>query len=142
MLLQTEDISTQSMQHLGLVASVIKKIGLVERIDARLPLSKSRGVKVTNGERVAAMILNGLGFVDERLYMFPEFLEDKPVSRLFSDGIEASHFNDDSLGRCLDSIYEYGPTKLFSEMAFAIGSEFNLFGRTARLDTMKFLESS
>jgi len=135
MLLQTEDISTQSMQHLGLVASVIKKIGLVERIDGCLPLSESRGVKVTNGERVAAMILNGLGFVDERLYMFPEFLEDKPVTRLFREGVEASHFNDDSLGRCLDSIHEYGTTKLFSEMAFAIGSEFNLFGKTARLDT-------
>jgi hypothetical protein len=29
------------------------------------------------GQGVAAMIFNGLGFIDDRLYMFPEFLEDK-----------------------------------------------------------------
>jgi hypothetical protein len=29
------------------------------------------GAKVSMGERVAAMILNGLGFMDSRLYLFP-----------------------------------------------------------------------
>ena len=67
------------------------------------------------GERVAAMILNGLGFIDTRLYMFPEFLENLPVNRLFGREIDANFFNDDALGRCLDEIATYGSTKLFTE---------------------------
>ncbi|KAG8176091.1 hypothetical protein JTE90_025549 [Oedothorax gibbosus] len=87
------------------------------------------------GERVTAMILNGLGFMDNRLYMFPEFLSNKPVDKLFRPDITAEMFNDDALGRCLDAIAEYSPTKLFSQIAFQIGTQFNLLGKTARLDT-------
>jgi len=32
------------------------------------------------GQRVTGMILNGLGFINDRLYMFPEFLKNKPIS--------------------------------------------------------------
>ena len=46
-----------------------------------------------------AMILNGLGFIDDRLYMFPKFLENKPVARLFGADLHAADFNDDALGR-------------------------------------------
>jgi hypothetical protein len=49
-------------------------LGLIAMIDERLPLNRNSGAKVTFGERVAAMIYNGLGFIDTRLYMFPEFL--------------------------------------------------------------------
>ena len=45
------------------------------------------------------MILNGLGFMDDRLYMFKNFLENKPVDRLFGKGVKASYFNDDALAR-------------------------------------------
>jgi hypothetical protein len=39
------------------------------------------------GERLAAMVLNALGFMDDRLYMFPEFLKNKPFDRLFRAGL-------------------------------------------------------
>lgn len=129
------DISTHTLDHLGLVAAVLDKIGLVKKIDERLPVDVSKGSKVSMGQRVMAMILNGLGFMDDRLYMFPDFLESKPVQRLFGPGICSEHFNDDALGRCLDAIYAYGATALFSEMAFEIGTRFGLLGKTVRLDT-------
>jgi transposase len=50
------------------------------------------------------MILNGLGFVNQRLYLVSKFFEDKPVGRLIAEGIEAEHLNDDRLGRALDSM--------------------------------------
>lgn len=59
------------------------------------------------------MILNSLGFVNQRLYLVSKFFEDKPVDRLISAGIEAEHLNDDSLGRALDSLYEHSVTSLF-----------------------------
>lgn len=131
-MISEEDISGKVMDHLGLVAVTLEKIGLIEKIDARLPLNNS---KTTMGQRVAAMIFNGLGFIDDRLYMFPQFLDNKPVDRLFKGDVKAEYFNDDALGRCLDAIDEYGVTKFFSEIAFMIGVEQKLFGRTFNVDT-------
>jgi len=132
----TEDqIKGKVLDHLGLVAAAIERLGLVHRIDKALPVSEEKGAKVTMGQRVAAMILNGLGFMDTRLYMFTEFMENKAVERLIGEGVSAEHFTDDALGRCLDSIYEYGPTRLFSQLAFEIGSKLNLFGKSAHFDS-------
>ena len=58
------------------------------------------------GVGLAAMILNAVGFIDHRLYLFPEFLKDKPLQRLFGEPLQASDFNDDVLGRFLDAIHE------------------------------------
>lgn len=133
--LQADQVSGKVLDHLGLVASTIEKLGLVEKIDHRIPLKKSKGVNVTIGQRVCAMILNGLGFIDDRLYMFPQFLKNKPVDRLFGADVCAEDFNDDALGRGLDRIYEYGVTRLFSDLAFEIGDEHQLLGHSAHFDT-------
>lgn len=135
MILKEENVSSQVLDHLGLVASVIKDIGLIEKIDQRIPVSKEKGARLTIGQRIAAMIVNGLGFMDDRLYMFPKFLENKPVNRLFGDNVSASDFNDDSLGRGLDAVFDFGVTSLFSELAFDIGVNQKLLGRSAHFDT-------
>ncbi len=133
--LREEQVSSKVLDHLGLVASTIEKLGLIDKIDQRIPIAKAKGAKVTIGQRVAAMILNGLGFIDDRLYMFPQFLKNKPVDRLFDSDICAENFNDDALGRGLDAIYEYGVTQLFSDLAFEIGDAHQLLGRNAHFDT-------
>jgi transposase len=133
--LNTDQISGENIDHLGLVAGVLKKIQLVKRIDKMLPIAKEKGAKVTMGERVAAMILNALGFVDNRLYMFAEFLSNKPIKRLLGPHLNAESFTDDSLGRCLDQIYEYGPTQFVSDITFKIASQLNLLGKTIHVDT-------
>lgn len=128
-------VSGKILDHLGLVAATVDKIRLTEKIDSRIPLAREKGAKITMGQRVAAMIMNGLGFVDDRLYLFPEFLKNKPVDRLFGENIAAEHFNDDAIGRALDAIHAYGVTKLFSELALEIGAEHKLLGKSANLDT-------
>ena len=50
-------------------------------------------------------------------------------------GLNADLFNDDSLGRCLDQIHEYGTTKLFSELALPIAIEFGIPLNKANFDT-------
>ncbi|TSJ80172.1 DUF4277 domain-containing protein [Cardinium endosymbiont of Dermatophagoides farinae] len=121
------------LDHLGLVASTIEKLGIVNEINKRIPLTN--GAKTTHGQRVSAMILNGLGFMNDRLYLFPKFLANKPVSKLLGGDVCASDFNDDALGRCLDAIHEYGITKLFSEVALSIACKHKLLGKSAHLDT-------
>lgn len=135
-LLEADQIEGKVLDHLGLIASVIHKIGLIELVDKELPVSSKQGAKLTMGERVGAMVMNALGFIDDRLYLFPEFMRNKPISRLFmGKELSADYFNDDAMGRCLDAIHEYGSTELFSKLAFVIGTKWKLFGRTARLDT-------
>lgn len=131
----SSQISGENIDHLGLVAGVLKKIKLTKRVDKMLPISKEKGAKATMGERVSAMILNALGFVDNRLYMFAEFLSNKPIKRLLGSHLNAEYFTDDSLGRCLDQIYEYGPTQFVSHTTFQIASQLNLLGKTIHVDT-------
>ena len=133
--LREEQCSGLAIDHLGLIADKIEDLDLISQIDVRLPIKSGHGSKVSMGERVAAMILNGLGFVNGRLYVFPEFLSKHPVERLFGKALDAEWFNDDSLARCLDKIAEYGTTKLFTELSFAIGKRKNLLGPSAHFDT-------
>ena len=133
--ISSEGLKVIHLGHLGIVAAMINELGIIDKIDKRLPVSKEHGAIVTIGQRVSAMILNGLGFLNDRLYLHPKFFEDKPVSRLFGEGIAAEHFNDDALGRALDKIYDYGTTKLYSEIGFEIAQERNLLGKTAGIDT-------
>ena len=135
MILSDKNVSSQNLDHLGLIASTIDDMGLIPLIDACLPLHTKFGSKVSHGHRVASMILNGLGFMDYRLYMFPEFMENKPVERLLGEGMKAEYFNDDALGRTLDCLEEYGNMKLFSELAFTIGTHLNLIRKSSHLDT-------
>lgn len=130
-----EQIQGKVLDHLGLVQAEIKNLNLIEEIDKRLPIAEGKGSKISMGERVASMLLNGLGFMDDRLYMFPDFMKDMPVEKLFGKGIKAEDFNDDAIGRALDAIHDYGVTPLFTELAFDIGIKNNLLGRSANIDT-------
>jgi transposase len=128
--LSSENIKTQDLSHLGIVAGVIKKIGLIEKIEQKL-IKKSNNQKISHGQSAAGMILNGLGFTQRRLYLVSSFFNNKPVDKYLGDGVKASDLSDDTLGRTLDAIYAYGTTKFFGEIAFEIAQEFNFLGRSA-----------
>ena len=138
-MLDRNSVSSEQLGHLGLVAATIRELGLIERIDSRIELDEQKGGIVSYGRRVAAMVLNGLGFMNSRLYMTPHFFEDKPVAQLLGAEIEAEHLNDDCLGRCLDKIASYGVTKLYSELAFEIALEKNLLSKRLHLDSTSFV---
>ena len=124
MLDKAETIQVETLGHHGIVAGFIDKLKLVERIDARLPISKEKGAILTHGQRIKAMIINGLGFTQNPIYLSPHFFEDKAVSALIGDGIEAAHLNDDAYGRSLDICYAYGTTAMIAEIASEILQEF------------------
>ena len=113
--------------------STINKLGIDKQIDKLIPMTK--GAKTTMGQRASAIILNGLGFIDDRLYLFPKFLENKPVAKLLGEGLQASDFNDDALGRFLDKVHSYGETKLFSEISLPIALRHKLLNKSAHFDT-------
>ena len=139
MSLNRDTVSSEQLGHLGLVAATIMELGIIERIDARLDLNDRKGGIVSHGRRVAAMILNGLGFMNSRLSMTTHFFQDKPVAQLLGAEISAEHLNDDCLGRGLDKIAAYGTTKLYSEIAFEIAREKDILGQRMHLDTTSFV---
>lgn len=133
---QSSPPKVEIIAHLGLVAAILKKIRLAERIDIRIPKGPSNNnALISHGQAVIALILNGLGFVERRLSFVEGFFENKPVDDLIGAGVTAEMLNDDALGRALDAIHQYGVTKLFSEIAFEIGIEFDLLGKFCHLDT-------
>jgi transposase len=109
------EYSSKNLDHLGIVAEMCREIGLAEEIDSALGVDPRQ--KVTCGEAVVAMVLNALGFVDRPLYLFPEFMETKPVEILIRDGLKVEDFNDDVLGRTLDKLYSACPESIFMRIA-------------------------
>jgi transposase len=120
-----EELKSYAMDHHGLVAAVSRDLDVAGKINARLDRKDPRRI-VSAGTAVSAMILNGLGFTNRRLYLTPQFFGSKPVDRLLGENISAENLDDHVLGKALDEISEYGASRLFGEVAFEIALENNL----------------
>lgn len=127
------EIQTLSMDHHGLVAGVCQDLQIAVLIDARLRIDPQR--KISPGQAVVAMILNGLGFTNKRLYLTHQFFANKPVERLLGAPISAEDLTDYTLGHTLDDIFNYGASKLFGEVAFDVALTNDLLGELSHIDT-------
>ncbi len=125
---------TQVLDHLGLVAGMFEELGITEVIDQATQQDPEMRI-VTAGHAVKAMVLNGLGFINQQLYLVPHFFQNKPISRLIAPGIQASHLNDDTLGRTLDTLYEAGVTALYSLIAATAAKRLGLIPTWLMLDS-------
>ena len=131
-----EQVHVERLDHLGVIASVIKDLGLIDMIDTRLVPDAQE--KITPGEAVAGMILNGLGFANRPLSLTPQFFANKPLDLLFRQGIDAEMFNRFKLGRTLDEAYAYGCDLLFEELALSVCAQEGIDLRFNHLDTTSF----
>ena len=134
---QPHSYRTQVLDHLGLVAGMLEELGITEVIDRATQQDPAMRI-VTVGPAVKAMVLNGLGFLNQQLYLVPHFFQNKPISRLIAPGIQASHLNDDTLGRALDTLYAYGVTALYSLIAATAAKRLGLAPGCAHLDSTSF----
>lgn len=130
-------IKTSVMDHHGLIASVCRDLGIMDKINARIG-SKDPRRKIQPGLAVAAMIINGLGFTNRRLYLTPQFYESKAIDCLFSEELTSNDFSAHTLGKALDEISSYGTSRLYGEIAFEIALEKGLLGERCHLDTTSF----
>src|SRR2546421_12697389 len=129
-------VTVARLGHVGLIAEVIKDIGLIEMIDARLVPDEQE--EITPGEAVAGMLLNGLGFANRPLSLTPQFFTNKPLDLLFRPGVRAEMFNRFKLGRTLDEVHAYGCDPLLSELALAVCAQEGIEQRFHHLDTTSF----
>ena len=109
---------TSFLGHLGLIAGVFRELEVDKLIDEKLP--KERDHKVPHSVCILAMVLNGLGFMGQRLYLFPDYFRTISIGRLFGDSVTREDLNQYAIGETLDRIVKYGPTKLFTEITLHI----------------------
>jgi transposase len=128
-----EQVRVERLDHLGVIASVIKDLGLMNMIDARLVPDAQ--AMITPGEAVAGMILHGLGFAHRPLALTPQFFGNTPLDLLFRQGIDADMFNRCKLGRTLAAADAYGCDLLFEELACSICAQEGIDLRCKHLDT-------
>jgi len=128
---------SQILDHLGLVAGMFEELGIAEVIDKATKQDPEMRI-VTAGQAVKAMVLNGLGFVNQQLYLVPYFFQNKPTSRLIAPAIKASHLNDDTLGRTLDTLYDAGVTEIYSLIAATAAKRLGLAPTFTHLDSTSF----
>jgi transposase len=126
---------TQRIDHLGIVSGVCQEISLIEQIDAQVKTSERR---VSCGKGTQALVLNALGFVGRALYLMPDYMHNKPVDLLIDPDLTAADFNDDSLDRCLDDLYEAGVTEVFYKVAAHALQVYGLQSKFVHLDSSSF----
>ncbi|MDY9925576.1 IS1634 family transposase [Methanosarcina sp.] len=129
-------VTTRSLDHHGIVSGIYDELEIGKVIDEVLP--KFGQHKLAHSIVVKAMILNCLGFVDSRLYMYSQYFETLPVERLLGSGISASDLTDDVLGRTLDEIYEADSTQLFMQLALKMMEIVNIKTQLLQCDTTNF----
>ncbi len=136
---ETEIYKSETLEHLGLVAGMFDELGIGDLVDELVPQDFSQR-KVSVGEALKAMVLNGLGFANRRLYLMPEFFRNKPTQRLVGAGIRPEHLNDDALGKALDTLYAFGITEIYHLIARRAAERLGLGSAVAmgHLDTTSF----
>jgi transposase len=95
---------SQVIDHLGLVAGMFDELGMgeiIEQATQQHPAMRD----LTVGEAVKAMVLNGLGCINQALYLVPRFFHHKPTDQLISPRVTPTQRNDDAFGRALDTLY-------------------------------------
>jgi transposase len=132
-MLNIKDVEIQNIDHLGIVAGIVDSIGLVEIINNFIP--QEQGEKISAGQVVKAMIINGLGFVSKPLYMFPKYFETIPCEHLIGEGVKPAYLNDDKLGRVMDKLFIKGLSSIFLAISINTIEKFKISTLTSHLDS-------
>ena len=69
---------SQVLDHLGLVAGMFDERAIGDVLDQATHQNPDMR-DLTVGEAVKAMVLNGLGFIHQALYLVPRFFQNKPT---------------------------------------------------------------
>ncbi|HWR71795.1 MAG TPA: IS1634 family transposase [Nitrospirota bacterium] len=125
-----ENMKITHVNHLPIVAAFCRRIGLVQTINRCVP-SK---MEVDVGTIIQAMVLDTLSGRSP-LYRLEDFFKHQDTELLLGRTLSSSMFNDTSVGRAMDAIYEAGASNLFSAVAFQACRRFPLDMSKVHFDT-------
>ena len=125
-----KELSVKRVDHLPIAAAFCRRIGLMDMVNRSVPTE----MEVDIGTVVQAMVLDTLTGRSP-LYRLEEFVESVDAELLLGKDLPARSFNDTTLGRALDAVYDVGTEPLFSQIAFRAASLFPLDMRHVHFDT-------
>lgn len=116
--------------HLPVISAFCRRIGLAETIDRIVPTEMEMGV----GTIVQGMILDILS-TRSPLYRLNDFFQHQDAQLLLGKDIESTSFNDTTVARAMDAIFDVGAENVFSGVAFKASCEFSLDNKHVHFDT-------
>jgi transposase len=133
-MVEIEDLLSQMQitrpDHLPVVAAFCRRIGLINVIDRIVP----NEMEVSVGTIVQGMVLDTLSGRSP-LYRLKEFFEHQDTQLLLGQEVASTSFNDTTVARAMDAVFDIGAEKVFSEVAFNASCKFPLDKRYVHFDT-------
>jgi len=114
-----DEMRVSQAEHLPLVAAFLERMALAAVVNAAVPSQMA----VDLGSVVTLMVLDTLSGRSP-LYRLEKFAAAVDTELLLGRQVSPGAFNDTTLGRALDAIYEYGSEQLFSQVALAAATAF------------------
>jgi transposase len=115
------DMSTHQAGHLPVVAAFLRRIGLAAAVNAAVPSQ----MEVDIGTFVSLMVLDTLSGRSP-IYRLATFASTVDTGLLLGSEVPPSAFNDTTVGRALDAIFDAGTQEVFSRVALRAASAFPL----------------
>jgi transposase len=123
-------IEAYPVQHLPIVKAYADKIGVVEVINQLVPTEMG----IDPGTIVLGMILDTLSGRSP-LYRLEEFFAHQDTALLLGQAIAPDAFNDDTVGRVLERLYNVGTMKIFTACAVRADQAYGLDKQSVHFDT-------
>jgi len=130
MTIRSEDIRAGDVSFLPIVASYVKKLGIVDQVNRLCPTMGD----LSAGQVVMALILDTLSGRSP-LYKIEQSFVHQDMELLFGEDIPQSKFNDDAVGRCMDALFDAGTGKIFTAVVLSAVKQYNLDTRNVHHDT-------
>jgi transposase len=123
-------VEAYSVQHLPIVTAYADKIGLVEVINQIVPTEMA----IDPGTIVLGMVLDTLSGRSP-LYRLEEFFAHQDMALLLGKAIAPGAFDDDTVGRVFDRLYDTGTMKVFTACAVRADQVLRFDKRYVHFDT-------
>jgi transposase len=124
------EIEGYPVQHLPIIKAYADKLGLVGLINYFVPTE----MDIDAGTVVLGLVLDTLSGRSP-LYRLEEFFASQDTELLLGRAFSPQAFNDDTVGRILDRLYELGTMKIFTACAVRAATRFGFDQRYVHFDT-------
>jgi len=128
-----ENVKTKPVGFAPILAHYFKKCGVVDIIDACVPVDARRKV-LTHGQAAMAMI-TGILFQVMQLYRICQFAKESTVLDVLLPGIEAEQYFDDRMADTLDALFYYGLGNLETQITRNMIDQFDIENKICHNDT-------
>jgi transposase len=123
-------IEVYPVHHLPILKAYADQLGLVSLINHYVPTAMG----VDAGTVVLALVLDTLSGRSP-LYRLEEFFAQQDTALLLGKTVPPQALNDDTAGRVLDRLYDFGTMRLFTACAVRAAMRFGLERRYVHFDT-------